>query len=562
MLLKDTPIRRKLTLIILLTTVAALLLSRSVFFAYEFLTFRQATLRQLSTIGEVIAANSTAALAFDNQDDAKEILAALKAEQHIVAACLYDNEGKLFAKYPADLPSPAFPDAPGEAGYHFQHLSLIGFQPVVQNNKHLGTLYLKLDMGVIMQQWFRNSIGIAVVVIAIAILVAYLISKTLQKQISQPILSLAETARAISDHRDFSVRAEKHGQDEIGQLTDGFNQMLSGIQERENALHAANEALRAETTERKLAEADVRRSRDQLEVRVQERTRELAETNVALQGEVAERKKKEEDLHLANETLSQRTEDLAKKNEEVEAFVYIVSHDLRAPLVNIQGFASQLDTSCRALMECLREATVSPKTQTSVQTIIDEDILVSLRFIRASTDKFQRLIEALLTLSRTGRQDYKSEGIDVALLVRATLDSLQQSIEKSGTQVKLGQLPRAVGDLTAIGQVFGNLITNALNYLQPGRPGVIEIGGEIKDGMNHYWVGDNGVGIPETAQRRLFQVFQRFHPKLAQGEGMGLAITKRIVERHGGKIWVESQENIGTTFYFSLQPNGKERPIV
>ncbi len=321
-------------------------------------------------------------------------------------------------------------------------------------------------------------------------------------------------------------------------------------------------ALGAVTAERKLADADLRQSRDQLEVRVRERTRELAEANVALKSEVTERKKKEEDLRLANEKLSRRTKDLARKNEEVEAFAYIVSHDLRAPLVNIQGFASQLDTSCRALMECLRTATLPPKTQTSVQTIIDEDILVSLRFIRASTDKFQRLIDALLTLSRTGQQDYKSEEIDVAALVRATLDSLRQNSEKGGTQVTLGPLPRAVGDLTAIGQVFSNLIANALNYLQPGRPGVIEIGGEIKDGMNHYWVCDNGVGIPETAQSRLFQIFQRFHPKLAPGEGMGLAITKRIVERHGGKIWVESQENIGTTFHFALSPDGEGRPSI
>src|SRR5436309_13536997 len=112
MLLKDLPIRRKLTEITLLTTVAALLLTRSVFFSYEFLTFRQATLRQLSTVGEVIAANSTAALAFENEDDARDILAALKAEQHVTAAALYNKTGKLFAKYPASVPDDWVPAAP------------------------------------------------------------------------------------------------------------------------------------------------------------------------------------------------------------------------------------------------------------------------------------------------------------------------------------------------------------------------------------------------------------------------------------------------------------------
>jgi signal transduction histidine kinase len=116
-----------------------------------------------------------------------------------------------------------------------------------------------------------------------------------------------------------------------------------------------------------------------------------------------------------------------------------------------------------------------------------------------------------------------------------------------------GTLPNAIGDVTAIGQVFSNLIANALNYLKPGRPGLIEIGSEAKDGEVHYWVKDNGVGITPAARPRLFQVFQRFRPELAQGEGMGLAIVKRVVERHGGRLWADSEEDVGTTFHFTLR---------
>ena len=242
---KDTPIRHKLMMIILLTTMAAVLLVFSVFFVHEFLTFRRATFQQLSTVGEVIAANSTAALAFDNQDDAKEILSALKAESHITAAALYDKTGKLFATYPAGVPDAWFPAVPENAGYHFQHLSLIGFQPVVQGGSRLGTLYLQLDTGFIMRQWFGRSLRIAVVAIAIALWMAYLISKALQKQISQPILSLAETAKAVSDHRDYSIRATKIGQDELGLLTDAFNEMLSQIQEQNQALSESEARVRA-----------------------------------------------------------------------------------------------------------------------------------------------------------------------------------------------------------------------------------------------------------------------------------------------------------------------------
>src|SRR4030095_2118615 len=132
MLLKDTPIQRKLMTILLLTSGAALLLTCTAFFAYEFLTFRQSTAQQLSTLGEIIAANSTAALAFDNQDDAKEILSALRVERHIVAACVYDKTGKPFAKYPEELAA-ALPDAPEKDGYRFEQSHLAGCQPVMHN---------------------------------------------------------------------------------------------------------------------------------------------------------------------------------------------------------------------------------------------------------------------------------------------------------------------------------------------------------------------------------------------------------------------------------------------
>ena len=122
--------------------------------------------------------------------------------------------------------------------------------------------------------------------------------------------------------------------------------------------------------------------------------------------------------------------------------------------------------------------------------------------------------------------------------------------------MKVGYLPSVNADMTALGQVFSNLIGNSLKYRSPERPLQVEIGGQLEDGLVHYWVRDNGLGIPETSKARLFQVFQRFHPQRAQGDGMGLAIVHRIVERHGGKIWAESREGEGTTFRFSLPGNG------
>jgi PAS domain S-box-containing protein len=290
--------------------------------------------------------------------------------------------------------------------------------------------------------------------------------------------------------------------------------------------------LNYDITERMHDTEQLRALNAQLEQRVVERTTALAEANVIL----------------------------AQKNEEVEAFVYIVSHDLRAPLVNIQGFASEIARSCDSLEECLRSATLPPDIEATALTIVRDDIAGALRYISASTTKFQRLIDTLLVLSRTGRQDLLVEEADVGTIVESTMLSLRQMIQGSGAEVVVDALPCIRGDVTAIGQVFSNLISNALKYLEPGRPGRIVVGGEVLNGMAHYWVRDNGAGIAASAQQRLFQVFQRFHPNLASGDGMGLAIVKRIVERHDGRVWAESEEGVGTTIYVDLPKAGDARP--
>ncbi len=296
--------------------------------------------------------------------------------------------------------------------------------------------------------------------------------------------------------------------------------------------------LGAVTAEREQARRRSIIAREELEDRVLERTSELAQANT--------------ELMKLNERLSRRTTELAEKSEEVEAFVYTVSHDLRAPLVNLQGFSKELERECAQLKQFLESAALPEKVEDEVQSILNEGIPGALRYISASTTKFQRLIDALLRLSRSGRQEYRSEEVDTEAVVGATLDSMRDAIKSTGAVVSVQSLPPAVGDPTAIDQVFSNLIGNALKYLDPGRPGMIEVGGERKNGMVHYWVRDNGAGIPASASHRLFQVFQRFHPKLASGEGMGLAIVKRVVERHGGKVWAESQEGRGTEFHVTL----------
>ena len=243
MSLRDWPIKQKLTAILLLISGLVLLLTAAAFVTYEVVAFRQMTLKDLSTLGRIIAANSTASLAFANEADAREILSALRAEPHVVAAGLYDKDGRVFSRYPADLPGETLPAVPGQDGYRFEQGYVIGFEPVAEvGNARLGTLFLKSDMKAV-SRTLRLSAAIATGVMGISLLAAYLLAAVLQGRISQPILALAETAKAVSIRHDYSVRAAKLGDDELGALTDAFNQMLGRIEDQDRALRESKSKL-------------------------------------------------------------------------------------------------------------------------------------------------------------------------------------------------------------------------------------------------------------------------------------------------------------------------------
>jgi signal transduction histidine kinase/ActR/RegA family two-component response regulator len=231
-----TPIRRKLMQMLLLTTGVVLLFTCSAFFIYELMTFRQSVIRQVDTLVKAIAANSTAALAFDNPDDARSALAAFRADPHIVAAALYDKSGALFAFYPQTAEA-AIPKTAQANGYRFEHAHLIGFEPVTEGAQLLGTLFVKSDLKAVDQRFASYGL-ITATVIALAALSAYLVSRWQQSLISRPILALAETARAVSDRHDYSVRATAADTLEINQATDAFNHMLTQVQQSEMRLRA------------------------------------------------------------------------------------------------------------------------------------------------------------------------------------------------------------------------------------------------------------------------------------------------------------------------------------
>jgi uncharacterized membrane protein affecting hemolysin expression len=231
----DAPIQKQLMTVIVLTSAAVLTLTWAVFISYELYNLRRAVVMQFSTLSAVTARNSTAALAFDDAQDAAETLMALSVERRIVVAALYDRAGSVFARYPQaasdDLPSSTPLD-----GYRFVDSFLVGVEPVVEGAGHrLGTLYIQADMQFIRGQLLAYT-SMAIVGLGGALLLAYFISKLLQGRISSPILALAETARAISERRDYSVRAARAEGAELGALTDAFNQMLAEVQGHEATL--------------------------------------------------------------------------------------------------------------------------------------------------------------------------------------------------------------------------------------------------------------------------------------------------------------------------------------
>jgi PAS domain S-box-containing protein len=247
---KHQSIRGKLMRLVLVVSAVVVFLTSAGFFVYEFFTYRETSRERLATLAEVIAANSTGALAFADQEDASEILQALVVEKHIVAAAIYDEKGNLFVKYPSDLPGYNLPLHPlKDERFKFKDDHLEGFVPVIQKKQRLGMLFLRSDMEVFYDRLERYAM-ITFLVVAISIFVAYLLSRQLQKTVSTPILALATTAGNISNNHDYTVRAQKFDNDELGILTDAFNQMLAQIEKQNAEITSFNYALEQKVNER------------------------------------------------------------------------------------------------------------------------------------------------------------------------------------------------------------------------------------------------------------------------------------------------------------------------
>jgi PAS domain S-box-containing protein len=282
--------------------------------------------------------------------------------------------------------------------------------------------------------------------------------------------------------------------------------------------------------------------------------------------DVTEKKKFEDALQSLNGQLRQRVEQLANANRslsekslEIETFVYSVSHDVRGPLVNLQGFTRELQQSCEDLLKLIDdEPDIPPGVKERARRIVSVEMEESTGYLENAVLHLGNIVDALLRLSRLGRVVYQFQPVDVRALVERVVTAARSTIEHGHAQVAIGELPMVVADATALEQVFGNLVANALRYRDPERECRIEIGGTTSpDGRCvTYYVRDNGLGIPASALPELFTAFRRFHPQAGPGEGMGLLTVRRIVERHHGKVRVESELGEGSTFLMELPAEG------
>jgi len=259
------------------------------------------------------------------------------------------------------------------------------------------------------------------------------------------------------------------------------------------------------------------------------------------------------ELVQASANLREREAELRDANDEIQRFAYIVSHDLRSPLVNIMGFTTELEALRRDIFErlhALRKA--ADEATSSKDDELGQDFDEALGFIKASIGKMDRLIGAILQLSREGRRSFNPERVDMDALLASIKASLAHQTEAAEATVTLDGLPPVLSDRLALEQIFSNLVDNALKYLRRGVPGQIEISGHASGGSVVYEVRDNGRGIDARDRERVFDLFRRSGVQDRPGEGIGLAHVRALVRRLGGTIGLTSEPGQGSTFSVTL----------
>lgn len=513
---RDLSINRKLRAIIMLTSGIAVLLACLAFLVYDRIAFKDAVVNNLKTLSDIIGENSTAALMFDNAQDASEILMSLSADRHILAAAIYNTRGQVFAMYHRDnvVFTPPEIRPPGHV-FGADYLEL--FNPVILDTETIGTVFVRSDLEEMLARQNRY-LFLVIAFLIFSFLVVLLITSRLQRIISHPILQLTKLARAVSVHRDYSVRAEKNSEDEVGVLIGAFNEMLTQIQNRDQALNRANEAL---------------------ESHVIERTRDLQAANEQLVREIEERKRAEQVLLEREEQLRQ-----SQKMEAIGKLAGGVAHDFNNQLAIVQGYVDMV-------MSDVPEG--SPARGRLMQ-------------ISKAVERSSGLTQQLLMFS--SKQPMQMRPINLNGHV-GELKNMLERLMGEDIEVVLdldNNLQIAHADPSNIDQVVTNLCVNARDAMAEGgtitiQTRMVEIDDmycrQVSDARPGTFirlsVSDRGTGMTANVLEHLFEPF--FTTKgLGKGTGLGLSVVYGIMQSHEGWITVHSELGRGSRFDVFLKP--------
>ena len=587
--LRDRPIRQKITLVIMMIASAVLLLAFAALFCFQAYTLKQHSAHELAVVGEITAHNCAAAVMFKDEDAAAQILGGLRTMPQIVSARLELADQQQLAFFGTPRDETQIKAARLESGFRIDGDRILLAQPVMASGAREGTLYLLADLHATTSQLLKLYGGIFALVLVASLLVAFILSNQFLHLITTPILRLAGTARTIADHNDYSVRAAKVCGDEVGVLTDAFNQMLAQIQSQDTALREnENKLAQAQAiahlgywerdliTDRLMWSSETNRvfglspeedvnnfARFQELIYPEDRDMVMQAIGVALrggpryeveyrvvwpsgevrfvysQGDVIldEADQPRRMFGTVQDVTERKLVDEVKRASKAKSeFLSRMSHELRTPLNAILGFGQ--------LLERQKPTEVQRKR---------------VGYILSAGKHLLDLINEVLDISRieAGRMQLSLEPVCVADALEETLDLMrplatERSIQLSAS-ADIDAGVHVLADRQRFKQVLVNLLNNAVKYT-PFFGGVAVSYHVPGNEKVRVLVSDTGPGIPAEKLARLFTPFERLGAEQSsiEGTGLGLALSQRLMDAMGGSIGVESAVGKGSTFWIEL----------